>query len=124
MTATLANPQDWTQGQAALRYQQCEACEAIWYFNRDFCPQCGSRQVRACMASGRGMVHAVSVVRRAPSRDLQDQVPYTLVLVDAQEGFRLMAHGDAGLTIGDAVQVEFRRFAGSLIPHFRSSVSS
>jgi len=40
------------------------------------------------------------------------------VLVDTVEGFRMMAHGDANLAIGDKVTVRFERFAGRLIPYF------
>jgi hypothetical protein len=40
------------------------------------------------------------------------------VLVDAAEGFRMMAHGANDLAIGDSVTVSYRPFAGKLIPYF------
>jgi uncharacterized OB-fold protein len=70
-------------------------------------------------ASGRGTVHAVSVVHRAPAEALRTHVPYLVALIDADEGFRLMAHGDAALRIGDRVQAGFRVFGDRLIPHFQ-----
>jgi len=39
--------------------------------------------------------------------------------VDADEGFRLMAHGESALRIGDPVHVVFRDFAGRLVPFFQ-----
>lgn len=54
-------------------------------------------------AAGRGTVYAVTVVTRAPSDEFRSLAPYTLVLVDLEEGSRVMAHGVPGLAIGDKV---------------------
>jgi len=40
------------------------------------------------------------------------------VLVDTEEGFRMMAHGANDLGIGDAVTARFARFAERLVPYF------
>ena len=40
---------------------------------------------------------------------------------DAAEGFRMMAHGDNDLAIGDRVTVRFKPFAGRLVPHFEQA---
>lgn len=109
---------DWTSGEPAIRYQTCSACSLTWYFHRPFCPGCGARSPSLHMASGRGTVYATTVVKRAPSRELASQVPYCIVLVDAREGFRLMAHGDLDLQVGDEVAVSFKPFGGALIPYF------
>ena len=69
-------------------------------------------------ASGIGRVHALSLVHRAPSEKLQKLVPYLVVLVDMDEGFRLMAHGDASLEIGDRVRALYVDFDGKVIPFF------
>jgi uncharacterized protein len=45
-------------------------------------------------------------------------VPYNIVLVDAAEGFRMMAHGAVNLAIGDKVTAHFERFAGRVVPYF------
>jgi len=45
-------------------------------------------------------------------------VPYNIVLVDTVEGFRMMAHGDNALVIGDKVTARFAQFAGRLVPYF------
>ena len=41
-----------------------------------------------------------------------------IVLVDAKEGFRMMAHGDRDLAIGDPVTARFVPFAGGVVPYF------
>ncbi len=107
---------DWTAGEAALTYGRCTRCKAIWYFRRDFCPSCGAPGPERLVASGGGRVYAVTTVNRAPSAELSAAAPYRIVLVDAAEGFRMMAHGAADLAIGDAVRTRFVRFATLIIP--------
>ena len=109
---------DWTQGKPQIHYQVCAACSSSWYFARSFCPACGVPAPLRQVATGLGTVYAATVVHRAPSPGLAMYTPYTLLLVDAAEGFRLMAHGDAGLTIGDWVQASFRAFGHAFVPHF------
>ena len=115
-----ATPQilDWTTGAQGIAYQSCSACNAVWYFRRTFCPHCGSAAPEEKQASGFGTVHAATRVTRAPSEELRPYAPYVILLVDADEGFRLMAHGDTALKIGDRVRARFTTLAGKLIPHF------
>jgi uncharacterized OB-fold protein len=115
-----ATPQilDWTTGAQGIAYQDCSACKAVWYFRRTFCPHCGSAAPAEKQASGLGTVHAATQVTRAPSEELRPYAPYVILLVDADEGFRLMAHGDTALKIGDRVRARFTTLAGKLIPHF------
>jgi len=65
-----------------------------------------------------GTVYAATLVTRAPSEELRAHAPYLILLVDADEGFRVMAHGDPSLEIGDRVRCRFIALAGRLIPYF------
>jgi uncharacterized OB-fold protein len=69
-------------------------------------------------ASGEGTVYAASLVVRAATPETRAHVPYNVVLVDTVEGFRMMAHGDNDLAIGDKVTARFSQFAGRLVPYF------
>ena len=109
---------DWTLGGEGIVYQDCPACRARGYFARDFCPKCGAAAPTGIQASGRGHVYAVTQVNRAPSDALRAAVPYTIVLVDAVEGFRLMGHGAPSLKIGDPVRAGFILFDGKRVPFF------
>ena len=109
---------DWTDGGAGIAYQTCATCKAVWYFHRGFCPACGNGNPVARQASGAGTVHARTSVARAPTEELRAHAPYLIVLVDADEGFRLMAHGNPALEIGDRVQARFVDLAGKKIPYF------
>ena len=109
---------DWTSGAEAIVYQSCSACGAVQYFRRGFCANCGALDPGERIASGVGRVYATSLVCRAATPETRAHVPYNIVLVDAAEGFRMMAHGDNDLCIGDEVSAHFALFAGRLVPHF------
>ena len=107
---------DWTSGAEALTFDRCRACNTLSYFRRAFCPHCGSHDMEARVASGRGTVYAVTTVTRAPSAELRAYAPYRIALVDAREGFRFMTHAAEGLAVGDPVSTTFRRFGERVVP--------
>jgi uncharacterized OB-fold protein len=109
---------DWTTGAEAIVYQSCAACGRLQYFRRSFCAACGAPDPVEKRASGQGTVYATSLVCRAATPETRAHVPYNIVLVDTAEGFRMMAHGDNDLTIGDKVIARFEPFAGRIVPYF------
>jgi uncharacterized OB-fold protein len=110
-------PLDWIRSEPGIAYQRCGRCGKVWLFRREFCPECGGAPGMH-QASGRGIVHARTLVQRAPAEALKPFVPYLIVLVDAEEGFRLMAHGEHALAIGDLVKARFQQFGETLVPFF------
>jgi uncharacterized OB-fold protein len=109
---------DWTAGAEAIVYQDCAACGAKQYFRRTFCAACGAPDPEQKRASGEGIVYATSLVCRAATPETRAHVPFNILLVDASEGFRMMAHGENDLVIGDKVVARFTQFAGRLVPYF------
>lgn len=114
-------PQDWLHGFPVIVYQRCDACGYAWYIPRRTCACCGAADPSALVASGEGVVHAATLVSRAPTPSFREIAPYLLVFVDAREGFRMMAHGMPGLRIGDAVKATFVTRAGRLLPVFEAA---
>jgi len=114
-------PEDWTKGVEVIRYQACSACGHVQYFRRNFCAACGATELAEKSASGEGTVYATSLVARAATPETRAHVPYNIVLVDTAEGFRMMAHGDLELAIGDPVSARFVPFAGRLVPYFEKA---
>ena len=112
---------DWTRGEQAIVYQSCKACGTLQYFRRGFCAACGSADLAEHRASGEGTVYATSLVLRAATPETRAHVPYNIVLVYAKEGFRMMAHGEKELAIGDQVTARFERFTDRLVPYFAKS---
>jgi len=109
---------DWTQGEQVITFQTCTACGHVQYFRRAFCAVCGASDPREQRASGKGRVYATPLVCRAATPETRAHVPYNILLVDCAEGFRMMAHGEKDLAIGDEVNVSFKPFAGKLVPFF------
>jgi len=89
-----------------LAMQRCDVCARLVWYPRFLCPHCGGSSLRWEELSGNGVVYAVSVHHRAPLPALADKVPYSVVLVDLDEGVRLMSNvfGRAP-TVGDPVAV-------------------
>ena len=112
-------PADWTKGGGGHRLSILRCCGRVQYFHRSFCAACGAPDPVEKRASGQATVYATSLVCRAATPETRAHVPYNIVLVDTAEGFRMMAHGDNDLAIGDKVIARYRQFAGRLVPYFR-----
>ena len=102
-----------------LRYQRCAECGAAQTLARYACTRCGSTTLHWRDAAGTGIVYATTVIMRAPSDAFRALVPYTLVLVDLDEGPRLMAHAQAGVRIGDRVSADYFTHEGRALVRFR-----
>ncbi len=93
----------------ALPLQKCGACGEWVWFPRVACPSCFRNDLEWREASGNGCVAAVSTVHRTHHRDYEPHVPIVLVLVELDEGPRMVSSivGDNRLkaAIGDRVRV-------------------
>ena len=114
MTETVQAPAE----EARLHYQRCGGCGHRWYFRRDFCPACSSTPPQTLEAGGAGTLYASTLVHRAPNEEFKPLLPYTIVLVDMREGFRVMGHAAPGLPLDSRVRCEMRQIAGRAVPFF------
>jgi uncharacterized OB-fold protein len=101
-----------------LRYQACVDCGTAQTLARYACRKCGSRRLEWRLSEGRGTVFATTLVARAPSDEFRSLAPYTLVLVDLDEGARLMGHAEPAITIGDRVRAGFFAHGGRTLVRF------
>jgi uncharacterized protein len=93
-----------------LVMQRCESCHRLVWYPRPVCPQCGQFSLRWEQLSGNGIVYAVSVHHRAAHPAFADRVPYSVVLVDLDEGARMMSNVfGPPPSVGDAVSVAWLR---------------
>ncbi len=88
-TAAPGPEQAYFDALAAGRFmlQHCGACDRSVFYPRALCPHCGTTELNWREASGRGTVHATSVVRRRPEQG----PPYNVALIDLAEGPRMMS---------------------------------
>lgn len=70
----------------------CRPCGAFFWFPRDFCPTCGSREVEWRQTSGRGKVYTFAIQYRAWHPGWANEVPYVTCLVDLEEGVRMFSN--------------------------------
>ncbi|MGZ5961512.1 MAG: Zn-ribbon domain-containing OB-fold protein [Rhizomicrobium sp.] len=74
-----------------LLLQHCGDCKHIHYYQQAMCRVCGSEYLTHRPASGRGKVHTFSVVRRAPGPAFKADIPYAVLLVELEEGPRMIS---------------------------------
>ncbi|MFD6663528.1 bifunctional MaoC family dehydratase N-terminal/OB-fold nucleic acid binding domain-containing protein [Micromonospora chalcea] len=112
--------------QRRLVIQACTDCGTLRHPPGPICPSCHSYAWHEVEASGRGTVHSyvVSHHPKAPGYDY----PLTVVLVDLEEGTRLVADfaGEAEeVEIGMPVQVDWLDYDENLtLPRFRAATSA
>lgn len=81
-----ATYQDYLAGVArgALVYQHCGGCNRAVFYLRPCCPHCGSEDLTLRDSQGTGTVYSATLIHDREQN-------YNLVLVDLDEGFRMMS---------------------------------
>ncbi len=99
-----------------LGFQRCTHCGVAVFYPRDLCPACGSVSLEWETSSGRGTVYATTAVYR------RDAEPYNVVLVDIEEGFRMMSRVEGvpaeEVEIGARVTLKIDREDDGPVPVF------
>ena len=109
-----------------LWLRHCRACGNVYFYPRDICPDCFSRDTDWVQSSGRGILHAFSIVHRGPTPAFRDSVPYVAALVELEEGARIPTNlvevepDPAAIICGMAVEVVFEDLDDTIsLPKFR-----
>jgi len=88
----------------------CGDCGQVLYPPRPACYACGSRAVEAEPQSKKGTVYSYTAVHAAPPA-LEAEAPYTIAVVELEDGGRLTGRVDApyeAVDIGDPVRLRVR----------------
>lgn len=106
-----------------LRLPWCGACERPHWYPRPTCPHCLSPDLAWRPASGRGTVAAVSVMHRPANPMMAAMGPYAVILVDLEEGVRMMSNATGvdptEVTVGMPVHVAWEELSdGRHLPLF------
>lgn len=72
-----------------LWVRKCNDCNQAYFYPRDICPNCFSRNTTWTQCSGKGTLHTFGVVVRAPHPAWRDDAPYVVAIVDLEEGCRM-----------------------------------
>jgi len=111
-----------------LRFQRCTDCGVWRHVPREMCAECGSWAWSWTPSSGRGRVFSWTVVTRALHPAFAEDVPYAPVVVEMEEGVRLLSHvvdvPAESLEIGMPVEVFFDAVSDEVtLPRFRRAAS-
>jgi uncharacterized OB-fold protein len=107
-----------------LLLQHCLDCGAVHYYQQAMCRRCLSGRLEHRAASGRGTVYSYSVVHRAPGPAFRGDTPYAVLLVELEEGPRMISSlveaDPASVAIGMAVELVCERVSDEVVlPRFR-----
>jgi uncharacterized OB-fold protein len=76
----------------SLRVQRCLECRRYVFYPRALCPHCHADRLEWAECSGRGTIYSYTVARRPAGPAFAADVPYVVVLVDLDEGVRLLSN--------------------------------
>ena len=107
-----------------LRFQRCSDCQAWRHVPREMCAKCGSDEWKWVKSSGKGTVFTWTIAERAMHPAFVDAVPYAPVIIEMDEGVRLVSElidcEPADLEVGMRVEVAFAKVSDEVtLPKFR-----
>ena len=103
-----------------LTYPTCNTCNAIVWYPRRHCTQCGSMDLTWHDSKGEGTLYTYSVIRQNRNPAFKDLGANAVAFVDVDEGFRMMTGitgvGDPtnDIKIGQRVRVAWEDQEGGL----------
>ena len=97
--------------QGVLRIQHCADCGKARHYPRYICDACHSFETVWKESGGRGTVHSWTVAHHAFHPGFAGELPYTLVVVDLEDGVRALGRyaepSGEGLRLGLPVRLGF-----------------
>jgi uncharacterized protein len=99
----------WSAANAGtLVIQRCRTCHRHQFYPTSVCRHCRGRDLDFVAPSGEARVLSWTTVRRAPSAEFRDELPYVDALVELREGPVLMCRMAAEVPVGTAGLVQLR----------------
>ncbi len=112
-----------------LLIQKCGGCERLRNFPSMGCPHCGTMKWTWVQSAGRGKIYSWIVVHPPVLPAFADKVPYNVVLVELEEGTRIVSNLEGcpndQIKIGMPVEVFFEKLTEEItLPKFRPAKSA
>ena len=106
-----------------LMFQRCKACGNAWLPARSECPKCLSPDCEWVAASGDAMLVSWVVYHRAFNEAFKTRVPYTVAVVQLNEGARMISNvvgaDPTTLKIDQALKLQIDREGEVFVPRFK-----
>lgn len=74
-----------------LRYQRCTECAVVIFPARSHCSHCAGVDLEWLVSAGAGTLHTCTTTREHSHPYFKARAPYTIGLIDLDEGFRMLA---------------------------------
>ena len=105
-----------------LLVQRRASCGEYVFIPQPICTRCQSEALEWVESTGRGTLYSYTIVHR-PQRPEFD-VPYTVVIVELEEGWHMLSHlvecEPENIAVGMPLDVTFRPMSGEItLPLFR-----
>ena len=114
------------EGELWLRH--CKSCDKTYFYPRDLCPICFSRNTDWIQTDGKGTLHTFAIVHRGPTPAFRDKAPYVTAVVELQGGARMPTNlvdidpDPEVIKCGMALEVTFEKLDDNIsLPMFRPS---
>jgi uncharacterized OB-fold protein len=112
-----------------LIYQRCDSCRKLLFPLRQVCTGCSGEGLSLYISVGKGTVYSFTTQHRPSHPFFAEDVPYTLLLVDMAEGFRVLANlvegSEEDVPVGTSVDAVFDDVSSELtLLRFRPSSDS
>jgi uncharacterized OB-fold protein len=107
---SLAAPFFEAAAQGRLVVQRCESCKNLRWPPLSGCPDCHSRDTTWLEVRPSGTIWSFVVYHRAFQSELRSQIPYTVAMVELDDGPYMVGRltaGDRTPVVGDRVVAEF-----------------
>lgn len=108
----VAKPYYEAMQQHKVLIQQCQSCKTNLPPAQVVCDECGSNTLDWLEAKGSGVIYSYVVFHRSFHPYYDDKVPYTVALVELDEGPRVMGHIEAAsgqqYKVGTSVIASFK----------------
>lgn len=104
-----------------LVVQRCEDCGKAILYPREICPHCWSSRLAWQPARGTGRLKSFSVVHKPGHPGWLPVAPYTVGLVELDEGPTMLSHilkAERAAKVGDRVAMRPTDIGGRILPAF------
>jgi uncharacterized protein len=122
------SPDDRAYWEGAKRHelliQRCTSCGTPRFWGRPMCSECQSFESEPVPASGRGTIWSFTTTHHSFGRTWKEAVPYTVVVVELEEGPRMTSNlvqaDPEAIRVGLPVEVVFDDVTPEVtLPKFR-----
>ena len=82
--------------EAAKRHElvmpRCKKCDHRFFYPREECPRCFSRDHEWSRVTGKGRLHSFTIIRQPANPAFRDDAPHVYALVQLDEGPRMVTN--------------------------------